>query len=165
MEPFPETIRALVSREWDSTKTLGITPTFLSEYGHGDNEADMSHPLRHNDFNTKDDQATVISREGGSIQTSGNNQTVHLRDTVIIDIFGTGWQRLIFSTEVNRIIFAHQPNAAHPLPKSDNVQDSAILYFVQDHIDWIKIGEIRDADIVGQLSGELDCVWERQLSP
>ena len=63
-EPFSETIRALIARNWDESNAADTTPKFISDFGHGENPANMNEPLKPNDFNFKDDQSVITFREG-----------------------------------------------------------------------------------------------------
>lgn len=158
-EPFGETIRALIAREWNNTE---VTPKFLSSFGHGDNQAQLDEPLRTNDFNLKDDEPAVIFREGETTINSYDNNFIELETTIYIDIFGASKFQFLIKEEIDRIIFENQPNAVKRIKKSNNSENSPIINIKQNVIEWQKIGSIPDANIDEQYAGQIECVWEKQ---
>lgn len=164
MEPFSETIRALTAREWNNTNTDSTTPKFLSGFGTGDDAANLNKPLKANDYVLKDDESAIIFREGNTVTVSHDNNFVELETTVYVDIYGTTKLQLLCKEEFDRIIFENQPNSSIRTKKSDNSNDSPIINVRQNVIDWTKIGEIKEINVIEQLSGQIECLWEKQKS-
>lgn len=161
-EPFSETVRALIGREWAAANTANITPKILSDFGHGANPGALDEPLKSNDFMLKDDEAAIIFKEGNTLTRTFDNNFIEFETTVFIDIFGSTKIQYLIKEEINRIIFENQPNSTKRIKKSDNSNDSAIINIKQNAVDWRKIGSINDVNLEEQLAGQVECIWEQQ---
>lgn len=166
MEGFDETIRHLISRNWDDDNTESKTPLFLSPHGRNNDEATAAEAVSPSAWamhKNKDlirfKQQQTVRNDAGSL----GNSTIRLISTVLIEIFAeTEHRKLLFGEEVNRIIFENMPRQTSRILKSDNTDDSAIATFDRSNIEWNERGSFEDAGIIRFLEGELGCLWQKR---
>ncbi len=168
-EPFDETIRAFIARDWLSANTEAVTPKFLSAHGKDTDAADFTTKLSANAW-MKDINKDLIrfkqvdTTRYAQAQPSGNKFFVMLT-MVNIDIFAERPNRyFLFDREINRIIQENIPNNSIRIKKSDNTNDSAIHTFDRQVVEFTKIGDFAEGGIRYQHAGELGCVWQRNKS-
>ena len=168
-EPFDETIRALIARDWTDANTETVTPTFLSPHGRGTATADFTTKLSANAWMRDINKDLLRFKQVDTIryaqaQPTGNKFFMMLT-TVNIDIFAERPNRyFLFDREINRIIQETIPNNSVRIKKSNNIQDSAIHTFDRQVVEFAKIGDFAEGGIRYQWAGELGIVWQRNKS-
>jgi len=168
-EPFDETIRALIARDWTSANTEGVTPIFLSPHGRSTTVADLATTISANAWMKNINKDLIRFKQVETIafepfQPSGNKSYAMLT-TVNIDIFAeTPNRAFLFDREINRIIQETIPNNSVRIKKSNNTDDSAIHTFDRQVVSFLKIGDFDKGGIQYQWAGELGVVWQRNKS-
>ena len=168
-EPFDETIRALISRDWDDANTETVTPKFLSPHGRDSGTADFTSTISTNAWMKDINKDLIRFKQQETLpysqaQPSGNKWFMMVT-TINIDIFAERPNRyFLFDREINRIIQETIPNNSVRIKKSNNTQDSAIHTFDRQVIPFIKIGDFAEGGIRYQWAGELGLVWQRNKS-
>ena len=167
-ESFDETIRHLISRNWDDSKTNSITPVFISPHGYANNAADTSKENSANDWKALKNQNFIRFKSQDDLrQDPGRwSNSVRIVITIVnIDIFAiTSHLELLFKAEINRILWENQANQTTRILKSNNTESSAIATFDRQFIEFIPVGNFDDKVITRQLAGELGCVWQERKS-
>lgn len=165
-EPFDETIRALISRDWNAANTETVTPKFLSPHGRDSDAADFTSTISTNAWMKDINKDLMRFKMTDTIrfaqaQPTGNKFFMML-STIAIDIFAERPNRyFLFDREINRIIQETIPNNAVRIKKSNNTDDSAIHTFDRQVIEFTKIGDFAEGGIRYQWAGELGIVWQR----
>ena len=155
-EPASESIRALLSREWN----VQPVPVFMSRFGAGNAAAGA--PVTANDRRAAIERGpTVYVRDGAATPGEGNNDFVEISTVVYIDIFDESRKHLTaIRNEVDRIIFAARPNTSTRIPKSDGT-DSAITYIDPQTPTWQHIDPVEQLGITEQYAGEIEITTQR----
>lgn len=159
-ENLDETIRDLISDNWNSANTSTVTPI---------TESDTSEPdfLATHDNSVLDGIYIRFNRRERISDDSmeANGDGIHLwATTLVIDIYAQTLAILTqFEDEVNRILWENAPNSSTRLPKSDG-NNSEVSYFEKTEIEFERIDPdepTEENDVNPTSQGVLVCVYQK----
>jgi len=161
IEPFDETVRHWIARNWLKANTLGVTPSFTSPNGIDKKQADYSDDVTKNDMESMQvDGLIVFEATEQTLVGGGRGKSGKTMNTVInITIYGLDRQHLFFFMQEFNRIMEGRPHTGQRIKKSNNTEDSAIAYFDRDQMDWARPQTIDTSTHVVITSGQLGVRW------
>lgn len=140
-EPFDETIRHLIARNWDATKTNNVTPIFLSPHGSATNAANISTPISNTDIKINQANGLILFEQQNNLHdvrrsSASKNRTGKVGEVLITIYSRSKFEAFLFQEEINRIIAVTLPNTGTWIKKSDNINNSAIASYENHEISF-----------------------------
>ncbi len=164
-ESFAETIRWLLSANWNRGHTSLTTPTIISPQGAG-SETPRAGDISDADWNAHVNGNLIRVYPTDTIReepTGTSRGSSILITNLVIEIFGTSETlRQEFMLELNRIIQSARPNTERRITKAGSGQTrdhSAIMAFDRQFVEFLKISQVETEGIHAMLSGELGVKW------
>ena len=167
-EPFDETIRHLLARNWVQANTENKLPNFLSPHGSSTNAA--GNPKSANAIKIQTNNDVLVFSMGKPTflpKESSDDGSVHAFETpVFVNIYAETQKRMyLYEEEIDRILMENEPGTFVRIKKSDNTNASAIAKFRTPpgpHIEYIEVGKFSEKTTNWHASGMLFVNWYKQ---
>jgi len=164
-----ETLRKLIFDNWNDALTQNITPKMVSPLGFDGDVAGTTaaQQMSTNDWIAAKKADYIRFKYTDTVQQKPDDlDNTHIRKNYIvqIDIFATNSLRsILIKEQVESILFQFQPNTsiASRLKKTNGTQNSAIVTFDRQAIEWLEIGEFEEEGLVREWQGEIGCLHQK----
>jgi len=162
-----ETIRKLVFDSWINSETQNVKPTMISPLGFDGAEAgiDADSQMSSNDWLSAKTSEYIRFKYTDTIQQKPTDlDNTHIRKNYIIqiDVFATNSLRSgLFKEQIENILFENQPNNSKRIKKSNGTEDSGIVTFDRQALEWLEIGTFEDEGLVREWQAEIGCLFQK----
>lgn len=162
-----ETLRKLVFDSWFDAETQNTKPKMISPMGFDGDEAGTTAEKQSstNDWLSAKTSEYIRFKYTDTVEQKPTDlDNSHIRKIYIIqiDVFATNSLRsALFKEQIENILFENQPNSSKRIKKSNGTEDSGIVTFDRQALEWLEIGTFEDEGLVREWQAEIGCLFQK----